>query len=630
MSAADSAGAHTSETLLKSPKPIPDSELCKLGRGEYSRLPYGIPLHDADMAIVAKRVEDPETFSMFDRIWMAHLDREAMVDPVAAPEGADHSVAALSRPGLPRTLPTNLPMFGTKEKADFADAIPFVRNVESHADARKLLENIRIKPEVTFADHLTMSEDLRVYAGPGLSDIDAAAVFYASLPEELATLVCKEQDPASQDATSGTATTNMDLVVASGYINIVRRVEIDVHYLISPLPELKGTIKLLCSVQDEWKGVRALVLAMHPRAPTSGTLNANLTSYEVELAKISDSLAAMFPHVYELRFGGRYQNGVARALYSLLAGSYTEQLKVLHSKHPIVVPRDRMFAQLKYASISGDNDHGYQLPRMYSGSLEKLQLRRFTADHSWASFSTDSDSRQMELPPFMRFIDITASPSVYQSISSIKLPGTRGLYLGIPSTSANCPSVLTNTSGIIARAGKCIGKRLCVEDETLPVLPENITCIDLTQLTVMAPTSVDTMLGLIHKLPRLTSLELYNLTLDNIKSNISIPSSGDHQLAAPMDTSISEISITIFRHQYPPELAVPVVKYLLLVIPSLTTFYAAQTPRGPIMAFVDEYAQQYPHLAGIDLRLYQEYRNMAPLARMSNMAPRERHANSPW
>ncbi|KAJ1718580.1 hypothetical protein LPJ61_006556 [Coemansia biformis] len=260
-SAAASAGAQASETVPKTPEPIPDSELCKLGRGEYSRLPYGIPLNDADMAIVAKRVVDPKTFSMFDRIWMAHLDREAMIDPVAAPEGADHSVAALPKSGLPRTLPTNLPTFGTKEVPHFVEAIPFVCAVErclriagldletcgawiiarqvdgilanrflqclatgsanthwrravlcflkvapvqaSHADARKLLENIRLKPEVTFADHVAKFEDLRVYAGPGLSDKDASAMFYASLPKELATLVCKEQEPASQDATSG-------------------------------------------------------------------------------------------------------------------------------------------------------------------------------------------------------------------------------------------------------------------------------------------------------------------------------------------------------------------------------------------------------------------------------------------
>ncbi|KAJ1732192.1 hypothetical protein LPJ61_002163, partial [Coemansia biformis] len=104
------------------------------------------------------------------------------------------------------------------------------------------------------------------------------------------------------------------------------------------------------------------------------------------------------PGIRDLRFGGMKHNLVARALYSQLAEFYTEQLEVLHSRHAITVPQCRPFARLKDVSISGDNNHDNQLPRMCPDSIERLKLYGLVAGHSWAAFSAQCDGGAVTFP----------------------------------------------------------------------------------------------------------------------------------------------------------------------------------------------------------------------------------------
>ncbi|KAJ1719897.1 hypothetical protein LPJ61_006237 [Coemansia biformis] len=167
------------------------------------------------------------------------------------------------------------------------------------------------------------------------------------------------------------------------------------------------------------------------------------------------------------------------------------------------------------------------------------------------------------------------------------------------------PGGLADVKYILAGARGCKKRELDIGDITLPVLPADIACADLTRLVVQAPTSVDTMLEFICTLHSLECLTVSSLTMEDIWSDISVPRNGRQGPVTPLDTKLSRLAISTLHRQYLPKLAISVVKYLLLKIPSLAIFYAAQIPREPVQKFVSTYSRWYLHLSNIDLKLYQ-------------------------
>ncbi|KAJ2775704.1 hypothetical protein IWQ57_000274 [Coemansia nantahalensis] len=262
------APASPPEAAEAQPKPA-EFELLKLGTGVYSGLPYGIPLSSADMEMVKKHVEKPQTFSMLDRIWMAHLDREAVTDPAMVAEGAEYCVGKIPLPPQPINLPSSAPVFSRTKEGGYKDPVAFVRELEqqlriqgvaldtcgawaiaaqttgyvtdrflqllgtaptrvhwrravlcflrvapprmSPGDARHVLANIRFGVSKPFGMYVTLFEELRFYAGPGLSDKEAAEMFSASLPLELASYVNKWQEPQSPNGEAVGAVTMQEM-----------------------------------------------------------------------------------------------------------------------------------------------------------------------------------------------------------------------------------------------------------------------------------------------------------------------------------------------------------------------------------------------------------------------------------
>ncbi|KAJ1726772.1 hypothetical protein LPJ61_004970, partial [Coemansia biformis] len=82
---------------------------------------------------------------------------------------------------------------------------------------------------------------------------------------------------------------------------------------------------------------------------------------------------------------------------------------------------------------------------------------------------------------------------------------------------------------------------------------------------------------------------------------ISIPERMEHEPLSPLDTNISELSITMY--QLPsPEAGAMVAKYLLLKLPTLASLALGGFPEQPIVTFVGEYSHWYPHLATVDIQ----------------------------
>ncbi|KAJ1721991.1 hypothetical protein LPJ61_005978 [Coemansia biformis] len=296
---------------------------------------------------------------------------------------------------------------------------------------------------------------------------------------------------------------------------------------------------------------------------------------------------------------------------------------------------------------------------MRRDSIECMLLKWLPTSHPWAAFRTDGDSQAIEFPRLRRLsvsyrgpkatnmvagqrldddslvlhfpalrhlaikypdtacpllkravfpsrlesIEIVASTAMLEQIASIAPPETRSLAIRIPSQARGSAGALLNAKRILERVRGCKEKELVVDDTSLRVLPEDIAGTGLTRLVVATPTCVDSMLGFIGTHPDLDSLTLSSLATGEIVSDIWIPESGARALVAPLDTRIRTISFKIRRQLYSPDVAIPAVKYLLLRIPTLVELLAPEIPKRPIVDFISEHVQRYPHLASIRLRL---------------------------
>ncbi|KAJ1722299.1 hypothetical protein LPJ61_005944 [Coemansia biformis] len=92
-----------------------------------------------------------------------------------------------------------------------------------------------------------------------------------------------------------------------------------------------------------------------------------------------------------------------------------------------------------------------------------------------------------------------------------------------------------------------------------------------------------------------------NLMQGTMQSDISIPASKEHEPVTPLSTTITSLDLYLTGYRKLKE-AVPLVKYVLLKIPTLTSFLVTQIGKRPILGFVDEYSQWYPHLANVKLK----------------------------
>ncbi|KAJ2717089.1 hypothetical protein H4R19_000174 [Coemansia spiralis] len=183
------------------------------------------------------------------------------------------------------------------------------------------------------------------------------------------------------------------------------------------------------------------------------------------------------------------------------------------------------------------------------------------------------------------------------------LSATKSIALCIEGTGISDPSAIAAASRVLAKSQGCTSKVLGINIVTLPVLPGLVTCADLTELQMLAPTSVDSMLGFISQLPRLVSLSLQRVTFDDIRADLSIPPWDARGLAMPLDTQLERLSIKPVRYQDMANAVVPVVKYMLLKIPTLGYIDAACAPKQQVLDFVDDYVQRYPHLVHVVLNL---------------------------
>ncbi|KAJ2782631.1 hypothetical protein H4R18_002151 [Coemansia javaensis] len=464
---------------------------------------------------------------------------------------------------------------------------------------------------------------------------------------------------AADEPNDAKVTTDLDLVVAAGCVQAVKQVRIFVYCKASPLPGLDAAVRLMRAAAGVWRGARQLEISTFP---TNHALarRVNAADHQDGIRQTIASLAATMPGIRRVSFKGYIASPVVRELDGQLAVLYSGQLEGLLSQHPIAVPPDHTFRHLGSVSIWYDGSGpSYQHPGVDPTRLVSLELESWPPNNTWAPFSADGDSGAIEfpslrrltatsctnhvvdsvearhrdshpwklhfprlnrlhvecrqsacplleyavLPPRMGEISIEATEPVLVRVAEMRLPTSTRLKVAVSRYADGSPAALAAANRILESAQESKEVALRVRDEALPVLPESITCTSLTALSIFSDTSVDAMLGLIHMLPGLARLAVLSLTLSNAQEDISVPGPDEPCLAEPLGPKLKEMVLGASSNGPAPEALVPVAKYLLLRIPTLTRLCSAAIPGGPIAEFVDAYSRRYPRLAGIRYKL---------------------------
>ncbi|KAJ1726094.1 hypothetical protein LPJ61_005425 [Coemansia biformis] len=400
-------------------------------------------------------------------------------------------------------------------------------------------------------------------------------------------------------------------------------------------------------VAGEWKEVSELSVVIQPISFHRDDSNLGMADYEDDIRRVGDALGALMPNLRQLHFGGERGGPVATAICSHLAGFYTEQLQVLRSQYPITIPSGCRFKCLKKANMSYEYLSGHRPPSMDVADLETLYLYNTPPNHSWAPFGTNDGSSNiiefaklrhlrvgyhtnyeengivvphrdghpwklcfpnlqimnirctegicplleyMVLPPHMKEITIEMKLEDFQRYAEISLPVADKIALKVHPFSTGDPTGLAAINRMLSGAQGSNNVELVIMHSGVSVLPSSITSPTLTRLLVGGPASVDTMFELIQRLPNLVGLIFHALDMDNVQTDVSVPEPGDHAPMEPYGTKLTGMAINYKEDKHSPDLAAAIAKHLLLKIPTLTKFFAYQTPVQPVLDFAETYS----------------------------------------
>ncbi|KAJ2713014.1 hypothetical protein H4R19_002460 [Coemansia spiralis] len=465
------------------------------------------------------------------------------------------------------------------------------------------------------------------------------------------------RDIGPEEPIDVTFNTNLDLIAMVGCAGAVKRILIFVQCVDNPLPGLREVIQRMGAVASKWRIVD-LKVEINPSSFREGNPDVDVSEYIDDVAEVADALVALMPEVRHLHCGGLLSGPLVSSLNEHLARNYAEQLQRLNSPHPVSMLPERQLARLQHVSMDYNFDATYMLPQMASGELISVSLANAPCNHSWAGFSTNSESRVIEfsklkrldvvyrgmykvdgvavhhrdrhpwklrfpnlerlyiynvegicplleyavLPPRMESISIEMKSVAFQQFAHVNLPKTKRLLLGTTRSSAGGPSGLAVIDRLLNSAHDSPSLELCIRDGSLPVTLETFTCRALTHLAILGPVSVDTMFAFIEQMPRLTELTLYNIALSGTQIDTLVPEADDDAIVELLSTSLRILSIKYSDEEYVSDTAVAVAKCALLRIPTLVELYAPQIQLHTLFAFVEAYKARHPHLGGVVMK----------------------------
>ncbi|KAJ2782425.1 hypothetical protein H4R18_002295 [Coemansia javaensis] len=438
----------------------------------------------------------------------------------------------------------------------------------------------------------------------------------------------------SDGAGNAKVETNLDQVVSVGCLGTVKRVVLTVFHDGSPFPAIDAVMEMMRAAAEEWTGARELLISLIPCGNTfRGVFD--VSRHDAEFRRISAALAALLPGLRRLRLDGKDNNSVCRGLYGRLVEFYASQLHELHTWHPFTADPSCVFKQLRSVWFNYDDATGYQLPRMDPARLEALTLRYWPARHSWAPLCMNSGANEIVFPcltelnahchenscPLLEYavlpaqvddICLNLSVPILQAAANMAIAATKRLSIKIvigynrgdaAVLVAELTAALAAANSLFENSREAEELELYTNCRWITMDPKYIAFTLLTRLGVSPITSVDTMLVLIQKLPRLTHLSFECVSMEDIQADLSVPDPGENGCAEPLGTRIQHMIVNIDQNEPSWMNIVPVLKCLMLRIPTLAQLSAIQAPAKPVLEVVSAYGQQYPHLAGIKLGL---------------------------
>ncbi|KAJ2777341.1 hypothetical protein H4R18_005204 [Coemansia javaensis] len=277
---------------------------------------------------------------------------------------------------------------------------------------------------------------------------------------------------------------------------------------------------------------------------------------------------------------------------------------------------------------------------------------RWRSDHSWAGFSIDGDESQDIWFPSLRELDLSTyweaaadgtdeteprgrlhfpalkvlkvecgngilhvlergvfparldlvvvlvAASAVLDILNMVVPNARHFRLILRCDADYDPAKAAAAQRMLDRARDCDEVELRIDGQTLPTQPETLASALVTRLFVSMDIDLGNIVALVRCLPRLSSLAIKSLNARNIPAGISIPEPGADRLVEPISSTLKHVCISFdCNWLLNPEAIVFALKYLLLAVPSLSTFKAYGILDDPMDVFVGSYVGQYPHLA---------------------------------
>ncbi|KAJ2783900.1 hypothetical protein H4R18_001456 [Coemansia javaensis] len=432
--------------------------------------------------------------------------------------------------------------------------------------------------------------------------------------------------------------TNMGLAVHTGCAGAAKRAELTVHFSGDPLLGLQEILRLMGMVSPRWAGIHSLEIVMNPRSPHYRRNHCILRRHTAHIQRLCAALAALIPGVRSLALDTVPWPTTLQALGTQLAGIYAEQLHALDGVDRFAAD-DAAFIQLRRLFCTHTQDTKGFLARVCPATLEAMRADQPPADHPWPALGVDSGARAIEFPR-LRVLDLayqhggTSDGSEAQSPGALRFPRLERLRVHCPRgpcpfleraelprqvalvriactahalrTLASMPFTVTrhieldahalagsprdafaHINRILDKAREgCTGVVLSVSDSSLPVLPESLTCTALTALRVLAPTGVATMIGLIQALPALVELAFGCIKFGPLGVSIPAP---DGPAPAPLSAGLRRLDLGSDIDEHLPDLIVPVVKYLLLAVPTLTRLALVDMPQQPMLEFIGEY-----------------------------------------
>ncbi|KAI9470173.1 hypothetical protein BX667DRAFT_509293 [Coemansia mojavensis] len=429
--------------------------------------------------------------------------------------------------------------------------------------------------------------------------------------------------------------TNIELARHIG-IDVASKVYIIISYLGNPLVGFEKVLELLTDVHLPAK---ELQLALQPAQFVASSRRADPNDHAQQVSMIVANIMALLPHVTKLSFNGYSSDKMAQVLSGKIAKDYADQLQKLHCMD---APK-AYFANLKDASMDMNRKVKFKSPTLNNEVLEELYMINVSIDMDWSSlvvngnlefpnlhrltilydhtnlqakqsyrivlpklkslfiFASDACPilKQAVLPASMNSIDIRIGSRGYRSLKDITLPKAKSVTLRTGLGGDGNGKAVFYMCQLLGNAQGGQKITLSIVDPAIPVLAENITCTLITNMIIAAPTSTETFLALLGKLPRLSALSLYRARFDDAME--VIPAASEPCL--PLNQQLKTVQLRYRSAECSAEIMVHALAYLVPRLVNLKNLTAAQVPQDMLFEQLMPLQSQYSHIGNVDYKL---------------------------